>query len=134
MIYHVAYFSKAFDIVYIDAFLCDKGHSQGLFYFGFLAFTWANRSVHGSGKWYAKFRSGKFRPEIAFTISTNQFHSPKNDRKGLKLILKMACYWAARKASYKFGFRSSVQKNGLPWEGRQRGLVPTNDVLTNGFI
>ena len=36
--------------------------------------------------------------------------------------------------SYKFGFRSSVQKNGPPGEGRHEGLVPKNDVLTNGFI
>ena len=36
--------------------------------------------------------------------------------------------------SYKFGFRSSVYKNGLPGEGRHEGLVPRNDVLTNGFI
>ena len=33
-------------------------------------------------------------------------------------------YWAA----------SSVYKNGLPGEGRHEGLVPRNDVLTNGFI
>ena len=31
-------------------------------------FTWANQSVHGLGRWYANFRSGKFRPGIAFTI------------------------------------------------------------------
>ena len=36
--------------------------------------------------------------------------------------------------SYKFGFRSSVQKNGPPGEGRHEGLVPRNDVLTDGFI
>ena len=36
--------------------------------------------------------------------------------------------------SYKFGFRSSVQKNGPPREGRHESLVPRNDVLTNGFI
>ena len=36
--------------------------------------------------------------------------------------------------SYKFGFRSSVYKNGLPGEGRHEGLVPRNDVLTNDFI
>ena len=36
--------------------------------------------------------------------------------------------------SYKFGFRSSVNKNGLLGEGRHEGLVPRNDVLTNGFI
>ena len=36
--------------------------------------------------------------------------------------------------SHKFGFRSSVQKNGLPGEGKYEGLVPRNDVLTSGFI
>ena len=36
--------------------------------------------------------------------------------------------------SHKFGFRSSVSKNGHPGEGRHEGLVPRNDVLTNGFI
>ena len=36
--------------------------------------------------------------------------------------------------NYKFGFRSSLQKNGPPGEGRHGGLVPRNDVLTNGFI
>ena len=35
--------------------------------------------------------------------------------------------------SYKFGFRSSVQKNSSAGEGRHEGLIPTNDVLTNGF-
>ena len=38
------------------------------------------------------------------------------------------------RSSQKFGFRSSVQKNRLPGEGRHEGLVPRNDVLTNGFI
>ena len=55
-----------------------------------LPFTWANRSVHGLGKWYAKFRAGKFRPGIVFTICTNQFHLPENGREGLKLVSKMA--------------------------------------------
>ena len=36
--------------------------------------------------------------------------------------------------SYNFGFRSSVQKNGHPGEGRHEGLVPRNDVLISGFI
>ena len=36
--------------------------------------------------------------------------------------------------SYKFGFRSSVQKNRPPGDGRHEVLVPRNDVLTNGFI
>ena len=42
------------------------------------------------GKWYSKFRTGKFRPGIAFTICTNQFYLPKNDREGLKLVSKIA--------------------------------------------
>ena len=36
--------------------------------------------------------------------------------------------------SHKMGFRSSVSKRGLPGEGRHEGLVPRNDVVTNGFI
>ena len=32
-----------------------------------------------------KFRTRKFRPGIAFTISTNKLHLPKNGREGLKL-------------------------------------------------
>ena len=36
--------------------------------------------------------------------------------------------------SHKMAFRSSVSKSGLPGEGRHEGLVPRNDVLTNGFI
>ena len=43
-------------------------------------------------------------------------------------------YWAACAPSHKRGFRSSAAKNGLPGEGRHEGLVPRNDVLTNGFI
>ena len=53
---------------------------------GCLPFTWADQSVHGVGKWFAKFRPGKFRPGIAFTICTNQLHLPENDREGLKLF------------------------------------------------
>ena len=34
-----------------------------------LLFTLANRSVHGLGKWWAKFKTIKFRPGITFTIS-----------------------------------------------------------------
>ena len=30
---------------------------------------------------------------------------------------------------HKFGFRSSLSKNGLPGEGRHEGLVTRNDVL-----
>ena len=35
---------------------------------------------------------------------------------------------------HKVGFRSSVSKNHHPGEGGHEGLVPRNDVLTNGFI
>ena len=34
----------------------------------------------------------------------------------------------------KWAFGSSVSKSGPPGEGRHEGLVPRNDVLTNGFI
>ena len=47
-------------------------------------FTWANRSVHSLGKWQAKFKTGKFRPRIAFSICTNQSHFMKKGREGLK--------------------------------------------------
>ena len=57
---------------------------------GCLPFTWANRSVYGLGKWYAKFRTGKFSSGIAFTICTDQFHLTENGREGLKLVSKMA--------------------------------------------
>ena len=36
--------------------------------------------------------------------------------------------------SHKMSVRWSVSKSGLPGEGRHEGLVPRNDVLTNGFI
>ena len=43
------------------------------------------------GKWYAKFKTGKFRrPRIVCTICTNRFHSPKNGYESLKLVSKMA--------------------------------------------
>ena len=45
---------------------CSRKNTRGLA--GCLPFTWVNRSVHGLGKWYAKFSAGKFRPGIAFTI------------------------------------------------------------------
>ena len=36
---------------------------------GCLPFTWANHSVYGVGKWFAKLGTGKFCPGIAFIIS-----------------------------------------------------------------
>ena len=53
---------------------------------GCFPFTWANRSVHSLGKWYAKFRTSKFDPGMGFTICTNQIHLPINGREGLKLV------------------------------------------------
>ena len=50
-----------------------------------------------------------------------------------KRVLLLGCPFQST-PSYNFGFRSSVQKNDLPVEGRHGGLVPRNDVLTNGFI
>ena len=44
----------------------------------------------GFSKWCAKLRAGKLHPGIAFTICTNQFHSPNNNREGLKVVSKMA--------------------------------------------
>ena len=35
----------------------------------------------------AKFKTGKFRPGIAFTMCTNQLQLPKNSRERLKLVL-----------------------------------------------
>ena len=55
---------------------------------GCLPFTWVNRSVHGLGKWYAKFETGKFRKRVYHC--TYQFHLPENDREGLMLVSKMA--------------------------------------------
>ena len=54
-----------------------------------------HRSVFGLGKWYANSRTGKCRPGIAVTISTNQFHLPKNDHEWrvvryTQILLKMA--------------------------------------------
>ena len=45
------FFELLAEIAYNDTTVC-------------LPFTWANQSVHGLGKWYAKFRTGEFRPGI----------------------------------------------------------------------
>ena len=77
---------------------------------GCLPFTRANRSVHGVGKWFTKFRTDKFRPAIAFTISTistNQFHLPENGREGLKLVSRMAL----KKWTTNFRLKYSIRKN-----------------------
>ena len=66
-----------------------------------------NRSVYGLGKWYAKFRTGKFSSGIAFTICTDQFHLTENGREGLKLVSKMAL----RKWNTNFRLEYFVRKN-----------------------
>ena len=52
--------------------------------------------------------TGKYRPGIAFTICTNQFHLSENDREGLKLVSKTAL----KKWNTNFRLKYSVQKNG----------------------
>ena len=52
----------------------------------------------------------------------------------VRLRISSCYYWAACAPSHKMGFGSSAAKNGLPGEGRHDGLVPRNEVLTNGFI
>ena len=49
---------------------------------GCLPFTGyrTNRSVYGLSKWYAKFRTGKCRPGIPFTICTKQFTVPFTEK------------------------------------------------------
>ena len=81
--------------------LCEDVHS------GCSPFTWVNRSVYGLGKWYAKFRTGKFSSGIAFTICTDQFHLTENGREGLKLVSKMAL----RKWNTNFRLEYFVRKN-----------------------
>ena len=93
-----------------------------------LPFTWANWSVHGLGKWYAKFMTSKFSPGIAFTICTNQFHLPENDRKGLKLVSKMALKSGTRISAWNTAvrknrtdlFRCSVATGNFRWNDPKR--------------
>ena len=69
------------------------------------------------------------------TIAEKKKFSDRSDHMetGLYCSLLLSCPFPS-KPVYKFGFRSSVQKNGLPGEGRHEGLVPRNDVLTTAFI
>ena len=80
--------------------------------------TWENRSGHGLGKWYAKFRTGNFRPRIAFTICTNQFHLPKNGREGLKPRSHVWAWGIEMKHEFPFGtFRPEKQYYLFRWSG-----------------
>ena len=69
---------------------------------GCLPFTWANRSVHGLGKWYAKFRAGKFRPGIAFIVAHISSIYQKNYREGLNPVLK-TCGFEEMEHEFPFG-------------------------------
>ena len=72
---------------------------------GCLPFTWVNRSGHGLGKWYAKFKTSKFRNRVYHC--TYQFHLPENDREGLMLVSKMAL----KKWNANFCLQYFVRKN-----------------------
>ena len=85
----------------------------------FTFYTWANRSVLSLAKSYAKFRTGKFCPRIAFTICTNQFYLPENDREGLKLVSKMALMAAVRKNRTDL-FTCSVAPGNFRWNDPKR--------------
>ena len=60
----------------------------------------------------SKFSTGQFRSEIAFTISTNQFHLPKNNRRGLKPrknnLLILSCWNWYQRWLWRNGGRISV--------------------------
>ena len=88
-------------------------------------YIYISKSVFGLDKWYAKFRTGKFRPGIAFTICANQLHLPKNDREGLILLPKMALKkwntnfrleYSVRKKKQDYLFRCSLTPGHFPLE------------------
>ena len=60
---------------------------------------------------------------IFFQFVTLQMHLSRRIFTGLPV-----------RPSHKMDFRSSAAKSGHPGEGKHEGLVPRNDVLTNGFI
>ena len=92
-------------------------------------FTVANRLVDGLGKWYAKFRTAKFRAGIAFTICTNPFHLLRNDHEGLKLVLKKAL----KQWNTNFCLEYSIRKNRLPFQlfrcSRKFSAATTQEVV-----
>ena len=91
---------------------------------GCLPFTCTNHLVHGVGKWFTKLRTGKFRPRIACTICTNQFHL--DGREDLKLVSKMAL----KEWNTNFRLEYSIQKNrttfsDVPVARELKKLTPT---------
>ena len=84
----------------------------------------ANRSVHGLGKCYSKFRTSRFHPGIAFTIGTNQFHLPENGRENLKLISNVA--FEEMEHDFSFVWNILSGKTGLPF---QKFRCPENSTM-----
>ena len=63
------------------------------------------------GQKVSKIRTGKFRPEIAFT---NQYHLPKNSREGLKLVENEFPFGTFRPKKQDYLFRCSVAPGNFP--------------------
>ena len=68
--------------------LTDQNPRSHSLYF-FLKIWFRARNVIGTFERRAPGLVTEFRPGIAFTICTNHFHLPKNDRECLKLVSKM---------------------------------------------
>ena len=80
----------------------------------------------------ARFSSlpGKFCPGISFTICTNQFNLPKNDREGLNPVSKMALkkwitnsVWIFRPEKQENLFRCSVAPGNFLMERSKKSTV-----------
>ena len=72
-------------------------------------------SIHGLGKWYAKFRTGKFRPGIAVTICTNRFNLPKKRPRRPEPGIKDG--FEEMDHEFPFGiFRPEKKKTGQPFQ------------------
>ena len=69
----------------------------------------------------------KFRPGIAFTICTNRFHLPENDRKGRKLVLQMAL----KKWNTNFRLEYFVRKNRTTFSDVWNDLKGVFHLLSN---
>ena len=84
---------------------------------------------------YLEFTSAAIEVTVgSFRSSCNNGRNKRDARAKIVVLPNRPIYWAAVRPSHKMGVRSSAAKNGLPGEGRHEGLVPRNDVLTNGFI
>ena len=63
------------------------------------------------GKWYVKFKTGKFRPGIAFIICRNQFHLPKK-----KPRTETGVKDGFEEIEHEFPFGIFRPKTGLPFQ------------------